>query len=534
MNRKPMAIAIATAVGWSATTLALAGPLGSGFTYQGQLKQANVPVDGSVNLVARLFDAETGGALLGTQSVNNAAVIDGLFSIELNGLGEFGVGAFTGAARWIEIEVNGSVLSPRQKLTAVPYALSLQPGATVDGSTPGGGMLRGVNSNSFADSVGLKGESTATSGVVFGVWGNARSPSGAGVLGTSDVSSGSNAGGVRGIAFGPTGVGVQGFAADATGVNYAVRGGTNSAQGYAGYFTGGRNYFEGNVGIGTLNPAQKLSVAGAVESTSGGFKFPDGTTQTTAAISPPTYWAVNGGNIYNTNAGLVGIGTNSPDRPLTIRGSGPSDQWISLKNNSGSTRWHLNHLNGGFNIAETAIADGRLFLRPGGNVGIGTTDPQAKLDVAGATRTQVLTITGGSDIAEPYNVGDVTPPIPGMVLSIDSTRVGELRVSRSAYDTAVAGIVSGANGVRVGLTLTQEGSIADGQHPVAMTGRVWCWCDADAGGAIRAGDLLTTSSTPGHAMKVNDRQRAGGATIGKAMSSLESGRGLVLVLVNLQ
>jgi hypothetical protein len=69
---------------------------------------------------------------------------------------------------------------------------------------------------------------------------------------------------------------------------------------------------------------------------------------------------------------------------------------------------------------------------------------------------------------------------------------------------------------------------------VALTGRVWCWCDADANGPIVAGDMLTSSDTPGHAMKATDRAQAYGATIGKAMSSLDSGRGLVLVLVGLQ
>lgn len=64
----------------------------------------------------------------------------------------------------------------------------------------------------------------------------------------------------------------------------------------------------GNVGIGTSAPGSKLSVSGRVESMSGGFKFPDGTTQTTAASSP---WATSGTNIYNTNSGGVGIGTST-------------------------------------------------------------------------------------------------------------------------------------------------------------------------------------------------------------------------------
>jgi len=79
----------------------------------------------------------------------------------------------------------------------------------------------------------------------------------------------------------------------------------------------------------------------------------------------------------------------------------------------------------------------------------------------------------------------------------------------------------------------QAGSVADGQHPVALTGRVYALADASSG-AIEPGDLLTTSDLPGHAMKVADPARAQGAIIGKAMSSLKGGKGLVLVLVSLQ
>jgi len=66
-----------------------------------------------------------------------------------------------------------------------------------------------------------------------------------------------------------------------------------------------------------------------------------------------------------------------------------------------------------------------------------------------------------------------------------------------------------------------------------MTGRVYVWADA-SNGPITPGDLLTTSTTPGQAMKATDPSRSFGATIGKAMTGLEKGRGLVLVLVNLQ
>ena len=72
----------------------------------------------------------------------------------------------------------------------------------------------------------------------------------------------------------------------------------------------------------------------------------------------------------------------------------------------------------------------------------------------------------------------------------------------------------------------------DNSSPVALSGRVWVYCDATR--PIKPGDLLTTSNTPGHAMKVMNHRRAQGAIIGKAMTGLQSGRGLVLVLVTLQ
>jgi len=142
-----------------------------------------------------------------------------------------------------------------------------------------------------------------------------------------------------------------------------------------------------------------------------------------------------------------------------------------------------------------------------------------------------LEITGGADLSEkfPINGGEIKP---GMVVSIDPQKPGDLRIAAAEYDRAVAGIVSGANGVKPGMTLRQQGTIADGTYPVALTGRVYCRADATYG-AIQPGDTLTTSNTPGHAMKATDFSRAQGATIGKAMSSLTEGKGLVLVLVNL-
>jgi hypothetical protein len=101
-------------------------PLGSAITYQGQLQQGGSPANGHYDFLFRLFDASTGGNEVGTfNAFINRTVTDGLFTVTLN----FGVGAFNGEARWIEIGVrpNGggtyTTLSPRQPVTPAPYAL---------------------------------------------------------------------------------------------------------------------------------------------------------------------------------------------------------------------------------------------------------------------------------------------------------------------------------------------------------------------------------------------------------------------------
>jgi hypothetical protein len=148
--------------------------------------------------------------------------------------------------------------------------------------------------------------------------------------------------------------------------------------------------------------------------------------------------------------------------------------------------------------------------------------------------TQELQITGGSDLSEQFDIKGTEDTVkPGMLVSIDPKRPGKLLISNASYDKKVAGIISGAGGVKPGMMMGQEGSQANGDYPVALTGRVYCWADASSG-AIEPGDLLTTSSTPGHAMKVSNHNKALGSIIGKAMTSLEQGKGLVLVLVSLQ
>lgn len=168
-------------------------------------------------------------------------------------------------------------------------------------------------------------------------------------------------------------------------------------------------------------------------------------------------------------------------------------------------------------------------------VGGGSAQDNSTFHVHGTARVGVLMITGGADIAEPVDTSAGDQEIqPGMVMVIDRNQDGKIIPCSMAYDPAVAGVISGANDLKPGLMLRSEGRPdADGAHPLAMTGRVWVLCDASST-PIRRGDQVTSSPVFGHGMAAIDKRKSSGAVIGKAMTELTEGKGLVLVLVNLQ
>lgn len=157
----------------------------------------------------------------------------------------------------------------------------------------------------------------------------------------------------------------------------------------------------------------------------------------------------------------------------------------------------------------------------GGNVGIGMTNPSQKLDIAGTTRTGILQITGGSDLAENFEMLDAAVK-PGMVVAIDPMNIGKLVLAHGAYNRRVAGIISGANNLAAGMLLPDLKD-AKNSLPVALSGCVWVYTDATKN-PIKPGDLLTTSAMPGYAMKAVNYRRAQGAIIGKAMSELKAAK----------
>ena len=252
----------------------------------------------------------------------------------------------------------------------------------------------------------------------------------------------------------------------------------------------------------------------------------DGTTLKLLAstgVGPPS--SVKGITI-NSTSGNVGIGGSLyPIAKLEVVGQdalrlvGYQPFLTLLDDNAGYARGRIQSYAGNIALEPESFLNG--------------SDPNSSVVLAnsGNVSVKTLTIRGGADVAEPFELTEKEIS-KGSVVVIDEEQPGKLKLSTRAYDTQVAGIVSGANGISPGISLYQQGALEGGQN-VALSGRVYVKADASTG-AIKPGDLLTTSATPGHAMKVSDHTRSQGAILGKAMSALKDGQGMVLVLVTLQ
>lgn len=124
MNGKLGALLVAVAC----PAVAHAAPAGTAFAYQGSLRDGGSPAQGSYDLTCTLWDAQVGGNQIGSAvALPGVAVSGGQFLVDL----DFGSGAWSGNERWLEVAVNGTTLSPRQPVSATPYALSTR-GVEVD------------------------------------------------------------------------------------------------------------------------------------------------------------------------------------------------------------------------------------------------------------------------------------------------------------------------------------------------------------------------------------------------------------------
>lgn len=508
-----MAAALALCAG-SASALAQ----GTAFTYQGQLKNSGAAVGVASDMQFSLWNHPTLSApanQVGSTVTNlNVAVSQGLFATPV----DFGVNPYTSSQTlYLQIAVRPSSTGPggaytpmgtRQALTPAPFSLATRgvnvdavgnvgigtsmPNASleVDRSAVGGGkVLQLQNSwpswNTQSDFNSYRFIQTASPIATDGNW--------------------------KALHVGAGGVSI-GYP------NTPVYNSTDAL------------YVNGNVGIGTNNPQRKLDIQGGrlrVNNSEGNGNSVIEISNDSATNIIQTDALVNSAGTYNLQiythvggavnlqpgGGNVGIGTYTPGARLSFgtytNATAPT---IAL--------WESN----GAGMTGIGMEGGAMNFWAGGAV-------KAKVRNDGVFEVKTLQIDGGSDLVEGFD-SQAKDIEPGTLMVIDPAHPGQLMPSTSAYDSKVAGIVSGAGGVKAGIHMGQDG-VMDGKNPIAMTGRVYVKATA-ANGAIKPGDLLTTSDLAGHAMKASDENTKRGVVIGKAMSGLDKDTGLVLVLVNLQ
>lgn len=550
------------------------------FTYQGKLADNGAPATGHYDMVFRVFDADVGGTQIGSDIGAAVPVAAGLFTIDL----DFGPSIFDASPRWLEAEVNLQPLAPRQQITSTPFAQTaiaahyahapwITSGANlyyhagnvgIGTSTPSARL--DIGGEAGTDGIRFPDGSLQTTAAIGGAGGDSiwslngtsayynAGQVGIGRNNPPDPLSFANLTGDKISLFGDA-AGTYGFGIQASLLQIHTNNGlAHIAFGYgpsASFTERMRITGAGNLGIGTTTPASKLDIIAVGDGTSvlrfgterpWNFRQAYTGSGTALRLQPETglknfeITAAGGTNIAafigDDTDTRVGIGTIAPTARLHVAGRMKIDGQNTLEFGAG--------------IAKESSAGKIGYQAFGANnsldiVGAGTLGTNRKINMwaeggtffTGSISTTILQIRGGADLAEPFDINGESIE-PGMVVAIDPSCPGQLKPSDTPYDRRVAGVISGAGGVATGLSMGHEGTIADGEYLVALTGRVYCMVDASSA-AVEPGDLLTTSSLRGHAMRANDSEAARGAVIGKAMTGLPKGeRGLVLVLINLQ
>lgn len=544
--------------------------------YHGRLLNPNTgqPVtDGQYSLFFRFFATETGGEPLWEEH-HSLQVADGMYDVALGSVVKITDPVMRSENLWLEVQMQGGQLFPRLRISSTIFSIRSGDADTLDGTdssgflkSTGGTMTGLLNLPANGLSVGSS-QFTISNGKV-------------GIGTTTPQDKLDVSGGMVTLDSGPEN--------SIAGIRIREKGDMRWTMLYRSWEGDNLHIYDevahsstmtfqsntGRVGIGVLEPQAKLDVQGSIKAeaiSTGIILTPPGSSGSyevygvkgTASSNGETFGlygvadrieldipghptsepspsygvygrvqpkAGSGRNTVNTygvfgqNINGLSSGYLAGDR-VGVRGDyrvgtrvhkygmlGTSEYGVYAENSSGTALYAVAKKEGETAIHAVATGDGFAGLFEG-----------------------ALRITGGSDLSEPFNIQPLqkgSKPLPGMLVSIDTDKPGQLVVSSEAYDRKVAGVISGAGGIKPGMLMGQNGTIADGTNPVALSGRIYCLADADLG-VIKPGDLLTTSKTPGHAMLVTDYSKAQGAVIGKAMTALEKGKGLVLVLVSLQ
>lgn len=273
---------------------------------------------------------------------------------------------------------------------------------------------------------------------------------------------------------------------------------------------------------GSADGTAVIALEGLASAGSGVVQGVNGTTFSPGGIG---VFGSNNASASGGGGGVLGI-TNSADFGFSYGTRGTASA------NTGSAVAFFGET---FSVDGTA---GYFLNRAGGNIivgHVGQNDDQSVFRVDGTGK--VFADGGfqpyGADFAEAMTVnGDPNTYAAGDLLVIDTAAKRSLNLAQQPYSTRVAGIYSTKPGM-LGSTHRMGDAAPQNEVPLAVVGIVPCKVTAE-NGPIEAGDLLVTSSTAGRAMKGTDRARMLGAVVGKALEPLQSGQGVIQVLVTLQ
>ena len=240
-------------------------------------------------------------------------------------------------------------------------------------------------------------------------------------------------------------------------------------------------------------------------------------------------WGENTGAGYGVSGSTNSIFQPGPNVTAGVWGSN-SGSGAGIKGTSSGGDGVLGYSSSSFHAGVSAVNDGHGFGVWASGTPAGHFDGDVTINGNLTCSGDVQLLVPNQDCAEDFEISGVDEISPGSVVVIDS--VGALKQSHKAYDKRVAGVISGARDCRPGIVLGRL-QVRDNRMPVALVGKVYCKVDAGYS-PVEVGDLLTTSPTPGHAMKADDPVKAFGAVIGKALDSLKAGQTLIPILVALQ